>query len=610
MKQRLKVFLLYSLYWIVIFIVSRILFLLYSFSLSSELPIKEWILININGLKLDLSATGYIMVVISVLLVFTSFANGNTIRWILSALTLVFLVFTMTIVVSDFELYQNWGFRMDATPLLYIFQPKDALASVETWLILVLIIAMAVFTWFWFFIYKKIFIPKIDKLKSAGMLNAVVFLVITALMIIPIRGGFGIAPMNIGKVYFSKNSFSNHASVNVVWNVVNSLVYKKNTEKSYQFIEQDKAAKILSEMNQQSGERLYVLKEKNPNVVIIILESFSSKVLESLGGKWPVAKNLNALSKEGILFTNFYANADRSDKGLVSVLSGYPAQPANSIMKFPGKTQSLPFLSKELKKRNYETYFYYGGDIDFANMRSYFINGELDHLITDESFDKKLHTSKWGVHDEYVFERLYNDMVTDTNLYLKVYFTLSSHDPFSVPFKSANTGTDRPSQYLNSICYSDSCLGDFFYKIKQTESWNNTVFILIADHGSGRPGKDKVYSIDKYKIPMIWLGGALKTDSLQIAVFGSQIDFAKTILNQFDINTDQFIFSKDLFNNSGYKFGYYTYNDGFGFIDSSSAVIFDNAKGDVIYKAGQSADSLLLKGKAFLQVTSSDFQSR
>ncbi|MGE0089971.1 MAG: LTA synthase family protein [Bacteroidales bacterium] len=610
MKQRLKLFLLYALYWLLIFIVSRVLFMVYSFNLSFEITVKEWFLIIIHGIKLDISATGYIMAIISILFVVTSFFNGRVLRWILSTLTLVFLVFTMCIIVSDFELYQNWGYRMDATPLFYILQPKDALASVETWLIFVLLAVTIGLTWLYFYVFKKTIRPITEKVTKAGVYTAILFLLITGLMIIPIRGGFGIAPMNTGKVYFSKNSFSNHAAINVVWNVINSLVYKKNTEKTYQFFEAKQAEKIFKELNHQSGNRQYVLQKKNPNIVIIILESFSSKVLESVGGQWPVAKNLNNLSNEGILFTNLYANADRSDKGLVSVLSGYPAQPANSIMKFPDKTQSLPFISKELKKLNYETYFYYGGDIDFANMRSYFINGEFDNLITDESFDKKMLTSKWGAHDEYVFDRLYNDMLADTGKYLKVFFTLSSHDPFNVPFKSDITGTDRASQFLNSVCYSDSCLGDFFAKIKQTPCWNNTLFVLIADHGSARPGNDKVYSIDKYKIPMIWLGGVLEKDSLKIDVYGSQHDVAKTLLNQLDINANQFTFSKDLFDNTGQKFGYYTFNDGFGIIDSTSVALFDNTKTDTILMNGKQADSLLIKGKTLLQVSSADFQSR
>ena len=201
----------------------------------------------------------------------------------------------MSIIVSDFELYQNWGYRMDATPLLYILQPKDALASVETWLIFVLFAVMIALTWLYYYVFRKTMLLITEKVNKAGIFTALMFLLITGLMIIPIRGGFGIAPMNTGKVYFSKNSFSNHAAVNVVWNVINSLVYKKNTEKTYQFFEAKQANEVFAELNRQSVNRQYVLQKKDPNIVIIILESFSSKVLESVGGQWPVAKNLNKL---------------------------------------------------------------------------------------------------------------------------------------------------------------------------------------------------------------------------------------------------------------------------------------------------------------------------
>jgi phosphoglycerol transferase MdoB-like AlkP superfamily enzyme len=610
MKQRLKIFLLYTIYWLLIFIVSRLLFLFYSYSLSFDLPFKEWVLIIANGLKLDISATGYIMAIVSISLMFTSYLSGKVLHWIFSSLTLIFLIFSMVIVVSDMELYQNWGYRMDATPLLYILKPGDALASVETWLIILLSLFSILLIIAWFWIYKKKILPGILQIRKSGFLSLLLFLFITAIMIIPIRGGIGIAPMNTGKVYFSKNNFSNHASINVVWNVVNSLVYSKNSERSYNFIEQEKAEEIFIGLTKQDGNHKKVLNSDRPNIVIIILESFSSKILESVGGKWPVAKNLNNLSKEGLLFVNLYANADRSDKGIVSILSGYPAQPAASIIKYPNKTQSLPFISIELKKVGYSTCFYYGGDIDFANMRSYFINGGFDNLITDKSFEKKLNTSKWGVHDEYVFDRLYSDIKSSAQPFLKVIFTLSSHDPFEVPFKSENNGIDRSSKYLNSICYSDSCLGDFFTKVKQTEVWNNTLFILVADHGSARPGGDPVYGIEKYKIPMIWLGGALQISSSQITDYGSQIDIAKTMLNQLNLNSEKFIFSKDLFDDSGEKFGYYSYNDGFGIVSHSSAVVFDNANADVLTQTGTDPDALVIKGKAFLQKSSSDFKNR
>ena len=610
MKQRLKVFGLYAIYWILFFIAARLIFLIYSFQMSFDINLKEWFLIFFNGLKLDISVTGYIMAIIAILFIFTSFSSFKLVKWILSGLTFIFLLFSLTIVVSDMELYQNWGFRMDATPLFYLLKPKDAMASVEVWLTIVLVFTMLVLLAFSYYVFKKFILKHTYSIEKSGILTALVFLFITSAMIIPIRGGIGIAPMNTGKVYFSENNFSNHAAINVVWNVVNSLVYKKNSEKNYDYMNQSDAEKIFSEMVIQKGEHINILKNDKPNIVIIILESFSSKVVESLNGKWPVAKNLNQLTKEGILFTNFYANADRSDKGIVSILSGYPAQPTTSVIKFPKKTQSLPFINAELQKIGYESAFYYGGDIDFANMRSYFMNGGFNKLVTDKSFEKKYNTSKWGVHDEFVFERLYQEITTDTQPFFKTYFTLSSHDPFEVPIETVVKGIDRSSQYLNSIYYSDSCLGVFFNKIKKTEIWKNTLFILVADHGSTRPGGDPVHAIEKYKIPMLWIGGALIDSSFTIPTYGSQIDIAKTLLNQLNCNSDNFKFSKDLFDKSGFKFGYYTYNDGFAFIEDSSTVVFDNVKNDLLVKLGNHTDITLIKGKAFLQTANKDYLER
>ncbi|HAN17749.1 MAG: hypothetical protein A2X13_08345 [Bacteroidetes bacterium GWC2_33_15] len=610
MLQRLKLFGLYTIYWLAFFVFARLFFLLYSSALSFDIPIKEWFLIFIHGFKLDISATGYIMAIISFVLMFTSYSKSTFIRPVFNIVTFLFLFFSLTVVVSDAELYRHWGYRMDATPLLYILKPKEAMASVEVWLTIILVISILALLIFWLIIYSKIITKALLKIERNGFQSIILFLIITAFMIIPVRGGIGIAPMNTGKVYFSKNNFSNHAAINVVWNVVHSLIYKNNLEKNYEFMNTSEAEKIVSELNYQNGKNSSVLKNNRPNIVIIILESFSSKVVESLEGKWPVAKNLNQLAKEGILFTNFYANADRSDKGIVSILSGYPAQPMASIIKFPKKTQTLPFINQELEKSGYESCFYYGGDIDFANMRSYFINAGFDKIISDKNFESKYNTSKWGVHDEHMFDKLYSDIQTDKQPFFKSIFTLSSHDPFEVPGKTVIEGNDRASKYLNSIHYSDSCLGDFFTKIKKTETWNNTLFILVADHGSGRPGNNPIYAVDKYKIPMLWIGGALKDSAFWVNTYGSQTDIAKTLLNQMGIESGMFSFSKDIFNNSGTNYGYYVYNDGFAFINDSATVVFDNSKNGLLFSNGINTEEILLKGKALLQITAKDYLNR
>ena len=140
------------------------------------------------------------------------------------------------------------------------------------------------------------------------------------------------------------------------------------------------------------------------------MESFSSKLMKSLGGEPNVAVNLDTLAQEGVLFTNFYANSFRTDRGVVAVLSGYPAQPTTSLMKYPHKIQSVPSIAGSLKKAGYRTKYYYGGDADFTNMRSYVITSGFDELISDVDFPVSERLSKWGVHDHLVFKRLLQDL--------------------------------------------------------------------------------------------------------------------------------------------------------------------------------------------------------
>jgi phosphoglycerol transferase MdoB-like AlkP superfamily enzyme len=608
MKQRLRFFFRYAIFWIAYFILARFFFLIYENSSSLQLSFKETILVFVNGLRMDLSAAGYIMATVGLILTMTSITNGKWINKIMKPFTIFVLIVSSVIVVVDMELYKNWGFRMDATPLLYIAQPKEAMASTALWLEIVLMLFITVIVLLGVIIYNRKLKPQLLKIEKGRITVPLFLLLLTGSMILPIRGSLGIAPMNTGMVYFSENKFANHAAVNVVWNVMDAVLYRKNHEKTYSFMNDEEAEKIVHKLNRGGSNSIHLISSDKPNVVIILLESFSSKVIPDLGGQWNAAPNLNKLMNEGILFKNFYANASRSDKGILSVFSGYPGQPTTSIIKTPTKTESLPSVYQSFMKNGYETYFYYGGDIDFANMRSYFLNTGVHHLITVDNFDKELNNSKWGVHDEYLFNYLYQDLQKDNQPFLKTMFTLSSHDPYEVPMHSVFDGTDLDSKYLNSVAYTDSCLGDFFRKVKTSEIWNNTLFILVADHGSARPGNSQNHELDKFEIPMLWLGGVL-TDSVQVVErIGSQIDIPATVLSQLGFNYDDYTFSKNLLSDESNEFAFYVFNDGFSFITDSSKVIYDNVGNSILYHEGTTDD--LIKGKAYLQYLMNDFSSR
>lgn len=607
MKQRFKLFGIYTIYWLVFFVLARFLFLVYQNTLSFDLPLKDWFLSFLHGFRMDLSATGYILTLVGLLLTFTTFASGKWINRILKPITIIILTMCSSIVIADLELYNNWGYRMDSTPLLYITKPQEAMASTELWLTIVLLFATAGLVVLGIYMYNKKLKPVILKIERTKFYAPLIFLVLTASMILPVRGGIGIAPMNTGMVYFGENKFGNHVAVNVVWNVMHSLT--KSSEGTADFMAVEEANTIVNSIKKSESVSSNILTASKPNVVIILLESFTSKVIGALNGEWDATPNFNKLAKQGILFTNFYANGNRSDKGIVSVLSAYPAQPTTSIIKTPKKTENLPSLFESFNLKGYKTAFYYGGDVDFANMRSYFLNIKTNEIISDEKFDSKLINSKWGVHDEHLFNKLFDDIESETEPFFKLAFTLSSHEPFEVPMKDVFEGSDKDTKFRNSVYYTDSCLGDFFDKIKQTEIWNNTLFILVADHGSTKPGKTQNHQIESFKIPMLWLGGVLSDSIMVNESYGSQIDIAASLLNQLSFNSEDFIYSKDLFNENDEKFAYYVYNNGFGFLTDSTKLVFDNTGNRLLFNEGV-IDKDLLKAKAITQFISHDYKSR
>ncbi len=608
MKKRITLFFEYALFWMTFFIVGRLIFLAYNYPFTGKLTISEIFLVNTYGLRLDLSVTGYIMLIVGLLFVFTSFTNGKILYKILTPFTYIFSFIFSFIIISDCELYRNWGFRMDSTVLLYIRTPKEAIASVNAWMIVMLVLFMIILFVTSIWVYRKFFKNKILELNSNNYKSALVFLFISATMILPIRGGIGIAPMNIGMVYFSKKNYANNAAVNVIWNVGYSLANLSATDKSYHFMDDKKAENIVKNIYANNGKTQKLINKDKPNVVILLLESFTSKIIGVLGGRSYVTPNLNRLSHQGILFDHFYASGDRSDKGIVAVLSGYPAQPTSSIIKFPQKTHTLPYLSHTLDKFGYSSTFYYGGDINFADMRSYFANGGFN-TVTKDDFKKSDCNSKWGVHDHIMFKRLLNDIDKDKHRFFRVYFTLSSHEPFDVPMKTVIKGEDEQDKFLNAAYYTDSCIGNFFEQAKTKPWWNNTLFILVADHGVRLPDYTPIDAVLKFKIPMLWLGGVLTKKDTIIHTYGSQVDIPKTLLGQLGIKTNRYRFSKNLLTKTSPSFAFFSYNNGFGFVADSLQLVHDNVTNKYTTDIGSTnkdKDTL----KACLQVLINDFNKR
>ena len=597
MKQRVFVFFTVFLYFILIFLIGKTLFTLIHASIGGGVNTSGLFEILYHGLPLDLSMSGYLTALPALILIASIWIKPKYIAKVYNVYFIIILALISIITIADIAVYPYWGFHFDSTVFLYLQKPKEALASaspLEIVLGLIGMIAFAavIYTGYIYIVRKQILNLQIP--KSIGR-TTIVLIMLTGALFLPIRGGVTVSTMNIGKVYFSDNMFLNHAAINPEFNLMTSLFKSDNFGSQYQFFDREEAEGIFADLTKSNAETNIdtLLNTKKPNVILFILESFSYDVaMDST-----IAPNMNRFAKEGILFDNFYANSFRTDRGLVSILSGYPAHPTVAIMKYPKKTESLPTIPRSLRESGYKDFsFYYGGDADFANMRSYFVGAcGISDVVSDKDFPLSERMTKWGVPDKLLIKRFYQDLTKEKqeSPFFKTVLTLSSHEPFDVPA----TGFDSP--FLNAVNYTDSCLGNFVNRLKETEMWNNTLIIFVADHAmQSYPEGVNNSDTKRFHIPMIWTGGAVKQPKV-INSYASQNDLAATLLSQLKIDYTNFKFSKDIVNPDIRKFAFYSYVNGFSMIDSTGTVIYDNDKQAVIQQEGN--PDMEKQSKAFFQ---------
>jgi len=611
MQKRLIGFGSYAIFWFLFFVFARIIFLVVQFHSTALETAVGLAGTFMHGAKLDISTIGYYLLIPVLVAIPSLYFNSNWYKIFIRWYTYLLIIISSSIVVADSKLYSYWGFRMDYTPVLYLKTPGEAMASATTSEILFSLLAIVVISSVFTFIYKKYFDKLFGGLQQMRLwpLGILGLLLLWGALIIPIRGGFGVAPINAGSVYFSSKMFLNHSAVNAVWNVGTSAFTSKPVKNPYVFFDNAEASGIVDSLIARKGNTKMVLNKSRPNILILTLESFSGYVIGPLGGDSLVTPNFNRYVKEGLFFSEFYAAGTRTDKAMPAILGGYPAQPAQSIIKEPKKSQSLPSLVKMLVGNGYRSSFWYGGEINFANFNSFVIGSGFQTIVTKDNFDPDDYNSKWGVHDHILLNALKDSLKSVKEPFLNVVLTLSSHEPFDVPMDPVFAGTDNMTKYKNSVYYADKALGEFLDWAKGTDWWRNTLVILVADH-CGRVSEDQpVFTQELFKIPMLWIGGALDYKGTTIKKTGGQVDIPVTLLNQLGVY-GIFPFSKDLLSDKSNSFAFYVYNEGFGFITDTSAYVYDHKLKMHVVNEGKTPQYAEKTGKAFLQYLFNDYLKR
>lgn len=609
MKKRIIYIVSYFFLLLMLFVCQKPLFMLYNHASEKDAVTSDFWQVMWHGVSLDATTAGYLTALPFLLILISIWLKKISLRKLLLPYYMIASLLVAIVFVVDMGLYPFWGFKLDASIFLYLDSPKEAMASVSLGFILLRVLAMLLLAAFYTWLMYKITPKKLEVVKRriGGTLG---MLLMGGILFVIIRGGITESTSNVGQVYFSNNQFLNHSAVNPCFSLLSSMGKSKDFASEFNFFEEEKRAELFEGLYPTSdGDSLTnVLRCKRPNVLLILMEGFGGAFIEPLGGLPEVAPNLNRLSEEGIFFTRCYANSFRTDRGTVSALSGYLGLPTVSIMKVPTKSRTLPAISEELVKAGYRTDFLYGGDINFTNMKSYLLSKGYQQLTADTDFSlTERNSNVWGVNDditsEWLLERLKGRKEEDAP-WFTTYLTLSSHEPFEVPYHRLE------EKIPNAFAYTDECLGKLIEGLKQTPLWENLLIVCVPDHGFCYPQGTTDRGGEFSHIPMLWLGGAVK-QPMKVDKIMNQTDMAATLLAQLGLEHSMFPFSRNVLSDAYvYPFAFYSSGSVFAFRDSTGVSAYDVKANQVSYEEPSASEDRLNKGKAILQSVYDDLGKR
>ena len=608
------------LFWMAWFAMARLLFFGWHWAL---VPADERALVPssfVYGARMDLSAAAYLVAPLWLALLLSITWSRAVTERLVAVLTSLSVLLVSLITLTDLGTFGPWRRRLDGSLWTYLLTPREAYASASSVAVAplaVMLIVLVPVTWWLVRRCLRAPLQRLQPLRGLQALGSAGALGATGLLLaIPIRGGLQWTPLNESTVLFSHSTMANLGAQNAGWYLLYSTLAqrKEPTGNPYAVLsEHDAAATVDSLYRGHDDAPLSLLTMPRPNLILIIWESFTARVVTRLGGVPDVTPQFDRWSHRGVLFDSLFASGERSAQGLVSILSGFPSVPNEAIMSRPRKAASLPQLGQSMRGAGYHTSYYYGGELAFANMKAYVLSGGFDRVTGVEAFPEEQRNSKWGAHDHVVLQRALQEVPRDARPFFSTVFTLSSHEPFEVPEPARFAGSDESTQFLNAHHYTDASIGRFLDSASVQPWWDSTLVVIVADHGSplpnGRAGTRRSVP-DRHHIPMLWVGGALRVRDTVIHRIGASVDLAPTILTQLDLRRDGFRWGRNLLTTQPGGFAYFASNDGFAFIDRRGWLVFDERTDRTVEQSPGAGTSHRRNGSALLQASFADYLAR
>ncbi|MCK9618350.1 MAG: sulfatase-like hydrolase/transferase [Lentimicrobiaceae bacterium] len=614
-KSIIKILFTYAIFWLLFFVIARSIFFIYfaSHLNADSIRFSEVLLSYLYGFRLDITTISYLLVFPFFTIVIQSFTSKKFYQPLTRFYIFLFIVLFSLLYTAELGTYEEWLTKLPYKALNYLRHPAEIAGSASTLQFFSLIFFFLLQSIIFIGLYLRFFEKKFPQQKPNYIVRVLILSIFPVFILLGIRGGVQQIPVNQSQSYFSKHNILNIGAVNSAYSFFHSVYenIKNINQNPFAFYDEKEATKIVKQINTPLCDTtLKVLKTQRPNIILIILESWSADLIEQLGGKPGITPCFNNLMKDGILFTKVFSSGTRSEQGMACILSGFPAHPLSSITVQPDKFVKLPGINKELKKVGYFSSFYFGGQLIYGNMKGYIMSNRFDKVteIYDFNKEKNIIYGKLGVHDEFLFNRVIKDLEYQKEPFFTVAYTLSTHSPYDQPMKDTILWGGKMKGYLNAAYYTDKCIGNFIEKARKQPWFKNTLFVFVADHGHPTYRKWHPFSPNFFHLPLFFYGDVIKDEfkNTKISHLGTQYDIASTLLPLLGLDDSAFRWSKNLLNPCSPQYAYFAFEEGVGWIRPKGYFVYDKKTDRFFFLEINKKDieyynRLIKEGKSYLQ---------
>jgi phosphoglycerol transferase MdoB-like AlkP superfamily enzyme len=541
-------------------------------------------LIFIYSLRLDLATAGFLSVIPLFFIFLLKFRNYKSLRLLLYVIFGMEILAVSIIHSAEINAYFEWNHKLTSRVFMHLSNPDEVFRTADYSMTMYFSLFLIFEGFVAFYLLKKLLPARRFEVVAENWKDRAFLILTFPLMLgfcfLFVRGGWQQIPINIDSACFSNQHKLNDVSINSSYFFGNSYFLYMKTDFSdiLPKIEEKKAEKTVQSLFEYDRNHSnYILDDSKPNLVFVIMESWTANAIGCLSNTKGATPNFDRLAKVGVLFSKIYATNTTSEIGNTSILAGYPGIPEVAISLYPEKHRKIKSINQLLKPYGYFSSYTFAGDLKYGNIESFIVEHQFDKVMDEDDFPNGLEHGKLTYHDKDLFKFFLKEINATKAPFMQCAFTGSTHAPFDYPKTGNEKWKGTESDFMNSIQYSDKCIGDFIKKAKKEKWYKNTVFVFVADHSHGSPEYPEPYSTTFFRIPILIYGEPI-IKSKRGAVFkniGSQADLAATLLHQLRIKNDALKFSKDLLSPNVKQFAFHATIRGYGFIDSNGSLLYN-----------------------------------